>query len=100
MRSIDVRLPSGRVAFSTRQDGVSEGPFESLNLGVLTDDDRARVVENRPLLLCDLGVEQFAMGHQVHGTAIREWDTPSSQPLEKVDGHLTRRPGLGLVVLV
>ena len=34
-------------AFSTRQGGVSEGDFESLNLGILTDDEPGRVVENR-----------------------------------------------------
>jgi hypothetical protein len=33
-----------RVAFSTRLGGVSEGPFASLNLGILTEDDPARVV--------------------------------------------------------
>ena len=27
-----------RIAFSSRLGGVSEGPFASLNLGVLTDD--------------------------------------------------------------
>src|SRR5439155_12258645 len=32
---------SFEVAFSTRQGGVSEWPFESLNLGLLTDDDPA-----------------------------------------------------------
>jgi copper oxidase (laccase) domain-containing protein len=36
-----------RVAFSTRVGGVSEGSFQSLNLGILTEDDPARVVENR-----------------------------------------------------
>ena len=36
-----------RVAFSTRIGGVSEGDFASLNLGILTEDDPARVVENR-----------------------------------------------------
>ena len=29
-----------RAAFSTRLGGVSEGAFESLNLGLLTDDER------------------------------------------------------------
>ena len=28
-----------RVVFTTRLGGVSEGDFESLNLGILTDDD-------------------------------------------------------------
>jgi copper oxidase (laccase) domain-containing protein len=41
-----------RVAFSTRLGGVSDGAFSSLNLGILTDDDPAAVVENRTRL-CD-----------------------------------------------
>ncbi|MEA2411623.1 MAG: purine-nucleoside/S-methyl-5-thioadenosine phosphorylase / adenosine deaminase, partial [Thermoleophilaceae bacterium] len=67
MRTIDVELPGGRVAFSTRRGGVSEGPYESLNLGILTDDDQARVAENRDLLAADIGVEpeRVAMGWQV-----------------------------------
>ncbi|HEX5580784.1 MAG TPA: polyphenol oxidase family protein [Gemmatimonadaceae bacterium] len=102
MRSIDVDLPGGRVAFSTRQDGVSEGPFESLNLGILTDDVRDRVVRNRMLLMDDLGLSRVAMGRQVHKTAIREWDT-APEPgamLGEADGHGTTMRGLGLLVLV
>jgi polyphenol oxidase len=101
MRSIDVELPGGRVAFSTRQDGVSEGPYESLNLGILTDDVRERVTENRALLLGELGLSQVAFGHQVHGVAIKEWDAPhDGGPLDDVDGHATSMAGLGLLVLV
>ena len=36
-----------RVAFSTRRGGVSEGPYDSLNLGLLTDDRDDNVEENR-----------------------------------------------------
>ncbi len=101
MRSIDVDLPGGRVAFSTRQDGVSEGAYESLNLGILTDDVRERVAENRALLLGELGLSEIAYGHQVHGVAIREWDGPrEGGPLDDVDGHVTSVPRLGLLVLV
>jgi YfiH family protein len=101
MRSIDVELPGGRVAFSTRQDGVSDGPYESLNLGILTDDDRARVVQNRELLLGDLGVSEVAMGRQVHGVGVKEWDrAPDGTALDEVDGHVTGVAGLGLLVLV
>ena len=32
-------LPGGRVLFSTRRGGVSSGPYASLNLGRLTEDD-------------------------------------------------------------
>jgi polyphenol oxidase len=101
VRSIDVELPGGRVAFSTRVGGVSEGPYESLNLGILTDDVRSRVIENRELLLSDLGLSDVAMGRQVHGIAIKEWDgAPGEGPLVEVDGHVTGVPGLGLLVLV
>jgi YfiH family protein len=42
------------VAFSTRLGGVSEGPFESLNLGILTGDEPESVIENRRRL-CEKG---------------------------------------------
>jgi len=42
-------------AFSTRLGGVSEGDFESLNLGILTDDEPDRVVENRRILATSPG---------------------------------------------
>lgn len=109
-RTIDVELPGGRVAFSTRRGGVSESPYESLNLGILTDDDRGRVAENRELLAADIGLEteRVAMGWQVHAADIREWDAPPDAggyaspgaELAKVDGHATSVPGLGLLVLV
>jgi polyphenol oxidase len=101
VRTIDVELPGGRVAFSTRKGGVSEGPYESLNLGILTGDDRGKVMENRRLLLHALGIERVGMGRQVHGTEIAEWDrVPADGELREVDGHVTRVPGLGLLVLV
>ena len=33
VRWLEADLPGARAAFSTRLGGVSEGPFESLNLG-------------------------------------------------------------------
>jgi YfiH family protein len=97
---ISVSLPGARAFFSTRQGGVSSGPYESLNLGILTDDDRELVDENRRRVLAHAGVEPIAFGHQVHGTRIVEWDGPSGQPLEEADGHATELAGLGLLVLV
>jgi YfiH family protein len=109
-RTFDLELPGGRVAFSTRRGGVSDGPYESLNLGILTDDDPARVARNRELLTDETGLdpERVAMGWQVHGTDIRDWsEAPSgggfASPgavLEKVDGHTTTVEGVGLLVLV
>ena len=96
----EVALPGARAVFTTRLGGISEGPYESLNLGILTDDAPERVAENRRRALERAGVERFAMGHQVHGTEVAEWDRPSSQPLAQVDAHATTVEGLGLLVLV
>ena len=90
------------MAFSTRQGGVSEGPYESLNLGILTDDERARVERNRELLADAAGVDMaaIAMGWQVHGIDVKEWDAPPDGELDKVDSHVTSRDDLALLVLV
>ena len=105
----EVRLPGARAFFSTRLGGVSGGPFESLNLGILTDDPRENVVENRRRLATRVGVEpeRVAMGWQVHGTDLRQWDgsvtagfaDPGAE-LPRVDGHVTEERGLGLLVQV
>jgi YfiH family protein len=91
------------VLFSTRRGGVSEGPYESLNLGVLTDDAPANVRENRRRVAAALGVEpdRVAMGRQVHGAELREWTSPPAARFEPapVDGHLTALPGVGLLAL-
>jgi polyphenol oxidase len=106
-----VRLPSATVTFTTRQGGVSEGPYESLNLGILTDDDPDRVRANRRIASSMIGVEpeQVTMGWQVHGTDIRDWTglapdpgyaDPGGRDLPKLDGHMTRDSGVALLVLV
>jgi YfiH family protein len=108
--SIDVALPGAQVIFSTRQGGVSRGPYESLNLGLLTGDDRGDVIRNRRTLAAEAAIEptRVAMGWQVHGTDVHEWHAPDESQAFldpggghlKVDGHLTHEPGLGLLVLV
>jgi YfiH family protein len=110
--AFEVELPGARVLFSTRRGGVSEGPYESLNLGILTDDRPERVSENRRRLAEAAGLrpEAIAMGWQVHGTELLEWRGPPSSgvagygspgaDLPRVDGHLTSDPGVGLLVLV
>ena len=104
-------LPAARAIFSTREGGVSEGPYRALNLGILTDDEPGRVTENRLRLArkARVDTERVVMGWQVHGTDLREWDAPDPQrayadpggkPLPRVDGHLTERAHLALLVLV
>ena len=108
---IELELAGARVAFSTRNGGVSEGPYESLNLGILTEDEPARVRKNREIMAGGLGLDpsRVAMGWQVHGTEIERWDDapppgrdgyaePGAE-LSKVDGHVTDREDLGLLVI-
>ena len=107
---IKVDLPGGRVIFSTRAGGVSDGPYEALNLGIMTEDDPGRVAENRRRLVrfVDLEPERVAMGVQVHGTELLDWTEPpgpgfdapeAREELPRVDGHATSVPRLGLLVL-
>ena len=55
------------VAFSERTGGVSPAPFDSLNLGLGTDDERGRVVANRRRACDALGIRDFACARQEHG---------------------------------
>ena len=99
------RLPTPfRVAFSTRVGGVSEGPYASLNLGLLTDDRPDAVFENRRRLLASAGVgaERASMCRQVHGARVTRAEgggiaAPHEHP--ERDGVWTDRAGEAVVVL-
>lgn len=105
---LEARLAEARVAFSTRRGGVSEGRFAGLNLGILTGDDRERVVENRRRLAAAVGLppERVSIGRQVHGAALATHDGPQrpapyaqpGAPIPEADGHLTSEAGIGLLV--
>lgn len=115
VRWLEADLGGARAAFSTRLGGVSEPPFNSLNLGVLTDDDHEAVEQNRHLLATALGhePEQVAFALQVHGTRLIEHPTElrgsfvvhsrTKEPrdgLPEADGHVVREPGLAPLVFV
>ena len=94
-----------RVAFSTRVGGVSEGPFASLNLGILTDDDPERVVANRRLLCESVGADPrtAAMAWQVHGSCVAEAEsrgivTPGTD-YEACDGLWSTRAGQAMMLV-
>jgi polyphenol oxidase len=100
---------SGRVGFGSRVGGVSEAPYDTLNIGVLTDDADVAVVENRARLAAAVGIEprNVPIGLQVHKADIAVHEgpqvpSPFAEPgtaLEEVDGHVVRRPGLAPLVL-
>lgn len=58
-------------ALTTREGGVSTGPFGTLNLGMHVGDDPDAVVENRRRAARALGatLSDLVVGHQVHGTS-------------------------------
>ena len=95
-----IDLPGTRVLFTTRRGGVSEPPYQTLNLGLLTDDDPEAVRANRERLARELGVA-FAYGRQVHGRAVlvavaANGDGP---PPVDADAVVTASPGVGALVL-
>ncbi len=107
---LEARLPSARVAFSTRVGGVSEAPFDSLNLGYLTDDERDAVIENRRRLASALGRDpgRVLIGRQVHGSELAVHLEPQSpSPFDspgvavaEVDGQVATEAGLAPLVFI
>ena len=108
--ALEADLPGARAVFSTRIGGVSEGPFASLNLGFLTEDEARSVARNRARLATALGLEpdRILVGHQVHGAEVMRHvsaqDPPGYAKLAdhppQVDGHATAFLGLAPMVLV
>jgi purine-nucleoside/S-methyl-5'-thioadenosine phosphorylase / adenosine deaminase len=83
-------------AFSTRVGGVSEAPFDTLNLGRLTNDDPEHVMENRLRLCTEVGTdpEELRYGRQLHGAVVRRAEG-RGQP---GDGLWTDTRGASLLV--
>jgi polyphenol oxidase len=110
VRWLQAQLPGATASFSTRVGGVSEPPFDGLNLGALTDDEPGSVAENRRRLAAALGFPpgRVAIGHQVHGAELArhggpQEPSPFAEPggeIPEVDGHLTALPDLALLVFV
>lgn len=58
-----------RAVVTTRHGGVSEGVYDSLNLGGHVGDDPERVLRNRRLVAAALGVEAITIADQQHGAS-------------------------------
>lgn len=88
-----------RVAFSTRRGGVSEGPYDSLNLGLLTDDRDDNVEENRRRLCEAVNADptRLAMNRQVHATKVNR-AVPGERGREG-DGLWSDEPGVPMLKL-
>jgi purine-nucleoside/S-methyl-5'-thioadenosine phosphorylase / adenosine deaminase len=108
VRWLEAELPGAVAGFSARVGGLSEPPFDTLNLGRLTGDPRVR--ENRHRLAAALGIDphRVLIGRQVHEAHVRRHDGPTepsafAEPapgLPDADGHATDRTGLAPLVFV
>ena len=94
--------PGVWVTFTGRPGGVSEAPYDTLNLGASVGDEPSAVAANRRQVAqtCGLRPEQLSWMHQVHGAAVRYAGTAWPGPPPQVDAIFTDVPGRALVVMV
>jgi polyphenol oxidase len=94
-------IPGLRHAFFTREGGVSDGFYGSLNGGLGSNDDPANVAENRRRMAEQMGVatSHFVSPWQIHSpdavVASAPWDV-ASRP--RADAIVTRTEGLAIGV--
>jgi YfiH family protein len=99
-------VPGVTAVFSGRRGGVSEGSFQSLNLGLRSGDDLSRVAENRRRACEAAGVDvgRTSSCHQFHSAVVHEVGDDPLRPFDdpavispRGDGLVTRVEGRGVV---
>lgn len=92
-----------RHGFTLRAGGVSEPPFDSMNLGWKWGDRRESVDENHRRLLVASGAGRMFRASQVHGThveRVRSGSDLSAVAATQADGLCTDASGVGISVHV
>lgn len=104
MISSDWPLPDNVKAFcTTRLGGVSESPWDTLNVALHVGDESAHVHNNRKILLASEEAVTSDQGlhpkwlNQVHGTAVVEADGNNDVP--NADACISRVAGFAAVVM-
>jgi YfiH family protein len=98
--AIKVQLPGATALYTTREGGVSTGPYASLNLGHSTGDAPDDVTENRRRIATAVGLP-LVQSKQVHGTTVATWPRDADPTLTpEADAHVTIRSDLAPAVLV
>ncbi|CAH2032273.1 peptidoglycan editing factor PgeF [Trichlorobacter ammonificans] len=94
------------MGFSTRHEGVSRPPYNSLNLGTNTDDSPHNVEGNRSILARTFGLTQdrLVTVRQNHGNDILVIDAPNDDLAHfleiEADAIITNQPGIMIGVTV
>ena len=86
-----------KALITTRNGGVSRGPFASFNLGLRAGDDPQAVTTNRAHLRRFLPQEPKWLAQQ-HGATVVELDGVAHSPL--ADAGIARQPGTVCVIMV
>lgn len=92
--------------FSTRIGGVSEGVFDSLNLGMNLNDDKEKVIKNWSIFLkcCGMKNKDFVCGKQIHENNVAIVTKENAKPafgqpkLIEADGYVTKEKGVPLAI--
>jgi polyphenol oxidase len=85
-----------RALITTREGGVSEGPYAALNLGLRSGDDPQRIAQNRRLLEACLPAPPVWL-KQVHGARVADADGRVGEP--EADASTAHQPGRVCAVL-
>ena len=97
----NLKLPGVRHAFFTRQGGVSQGVYASLNGGVGSKDDPAHVGANRARMATHIGVaaERLLVPFQIHSADAQTVHAPwAADARPRCDGLVTAEKQLALGV--
>jgi polyphenol oxidase len=89
--------PNVRALITTRNGGVSTGPYASFNLGRRSGDDPQAVAANHARLRGLLPQEPKWL-KQVHGTRVADADAPDEMP--EADASLARRAGTVCAIMI
>ncbi len=84
--------------FFTRKGGVSRGIYDSLNVGLGSDDTRADVLKNRERVRQALSAAHLVTPYQSHSTVTAFIDAPQTSPIQ-ADALVTRTVGIAIGVL-
>jgi len=93
-------IPGLRHAFFTRDGGVSDGFYGSLNGGLGSNDDPGKVAENRRRMAEEIGVnpENFLSVWQIHSPDAVVATSPWQGERPRADAIVTRTEGLAIGV--
>lgn len=93
-------LPGIKHAFFTREGGVSEGIYASLNGGQGSNDDPDAVRENRAIMASHFGIvpDRLVNVWQVHSPDCLVVDGPWPGDRPKADAMATKTPGIALAI--